>query len=153
MFVLVMRFMTVVFEKIVGGESGVNLFGGTFLSLEKSLDYATVKNRTISNNIANIDTPNYKAQDVDFKQILSSKLSPSIAAKRTHSKHMPFNNDVNVFYQKKYRNNTLYNHNGNNVDIDKEMAELAKNQIYYQSLVDRINGKFKNIQTVIRGGN
>lgn len=148
-----MRFMTVVFEKNSEGESEVNLFGGTFLSLEKSLDYATLKNRTISNNIANVDTPNYKAKDVDFKEILSSKLTTSIQAKRTHIKHMPFSNDVNLSYQIKNRTNTFYNHNGNNVDIDKEMAELAKNQIYYQSLIDRVNGKFRNIQTVIKGGN
>lgn len=47
----------------------------------------------------------------------------------------------------------MYSHNGNNVDIDKEMAELAENQIYYNGLVDRINGKFGSLQTVIRGGN
>src|SRR5690348_10734930 len=98
MFVISYVFMTVVSKKIVGGESGVNLFSGTFLSLEKSLDYATVKNRTISNNIANIDTPNYKAKDVGFKQILSNELNSSIKAKRTHSKHLPFSGDVDLSY-------------------------------------------------------
>lgn len=46
-----------------------------------------------------------------------------------------------------------YNHNGNSVDIDKEMTELAENQIYYQALVERINGKFNSIKSVLNGGN
>lgn len=125
----------------------MKLFGGTFQTLEKSLDYATAKNRTISSNIANVDTPNFKAKDVVFKDVLNQ----SIEAKRTHVKHLPFSTDHQSFHTIS-RKNTLYNHNGNNVDIDKEMAELAKNQIYYQSLVDRIGGKFGSIQTVIRGG-
>ena len=46
----------------------------------------------------------------------------------------------------------MYNHNGNNVDVDHEMAELAKNQLYYQAVVDRLNGKFSSLEKVIRGG-
>ncbi len=48
--------------------------------------------------------------------------------------------------------NTSYQANGNNVDMDKEMADMAENQIYYEALVDRLNGKFNSLQTVIRGG-
>ena len=50
------------------------------------------------------------------------------------------------------KNKSTYNHNGNSVDMDQEMAELAKNQIYYNALMERINGKFAVLQTVIRGG-
>ncbi|WP_099158091.1 flagellar basal body rod protein FlgB [Virgibacillus ndiopensis] len=131
----------------------MDLFGGTFQTLEKSLDYATAKNRTISNNIANVDTPNYKAKDVVFKNVLNDAISSSIEAKRTNTKHIAFDNEsMQHSYRIISKNNTMYNHNGNNVDVDKEMSELAKNQIYYQGLVDRINGKFSSLQTVIRGG-
>ncbi|WP_163971217.1 flagellar basal body rod protein FlgB [Oceanobacillus halotolerans] len=132
----------------------MDFFGGTIRSLESSLDYATMKNRTISNNIANVNTPNYKAKEVTFNNVLQDELSSSINAKRTNAKHIPFqqNGETKSFHIST-KNNTTYNHNGNNVDIDKEMTELAKNQIYYQSLVDRINGKFSSLQTVIRGGN
>lgn len=75
-----------------------------------------------------------------------------MTAKRTHDKHIPFANEATQFPIKSKRNST-YNNNGNNVDVDKEMSELAKNQIYYQGLVDRLNGKFGVIQTVLRGGN
>ncbi|WP_067729369.1 flagellar basal body rod protein FlgB [Oceanobacillus damuensis] len=128
----------------------MNLFGGTINKLEQSLDYAAAKNNAISNNISNADTPGYKAQEVVFKNALDHALSSPLEAKRTNAKHLPFNSNLNT----SYRNSaTSYNHNGNNVDIDKEMTELAKNQIYYNGLVDRINGKFGSLQTVIRGGN
>lgn len=130
----------------------MDLFSGTIRTLENRLDYATAKNRTISNNISNIDTPNYKSKDVVFKDILNEVYSQPMETKRTNERHLPFSQTNHSSYQIVTKNNTTFNHNGNNVDVDKEMAELAKNQIYYQALVDRINGKFGSLQTVIRGG-
>lgn len=130
----------------------MDLFGGTISTLEKSLQYASAKNQTISNNIANVDTPNYKAKDAVFKDILNDSMSTSVQAKKTHEKHLSFNGTSDSSYQIITKNNTSYNSNGNNVDVDKEMAELAKNQIYYQALVDRINGKFGSLQKVLQGG-
>ncbi|HAM79385.1 flagellar basal body rod protein FlgB [Ornithinibacillus bavariensis] len=130
----------------------MELFGGTINTLQQSLNYASVKNQAITSNIANVDTPNYKARDVVFKDILQNEISNSITAKRTHPKHIPFSNESNQPYKIVVNQDTTYNHNGNNVDIDKQMAELAQNQIYYQSLIERINGKFNSLQTVIKGG-
>lgn len=129
----------------------MDLFGGTIRTLETSLNYATTKNKAISNNIANIDTPNYSAKDVVFKDVLNGNLSKGIETTLSHPKHISFGN-VDQSFETITKNNTMYNHNSNNVDVDKEMADLAKNQIYYQALVDRMNGKFNNIQTVIRSG-
>lgn len=132
----------------------MEFFSGSFQTLENSLKYASAKNRTISNNIANVDTPGYKAKDVEFKNVLNDELQSSVGAKHTHPKHLSFNPlNADTSLHTVSRQNTEYNHNGNNVDIDKEMAELAKNQINYQALVDRINGKFSSLKTVIGGGN
>jgi flagellar basal-body rod protein FlgB len=131
----------------------MNMFGGTIHKLENSLAFATAKNQTIANNIANVDTPNYKAKDVVFKNVLQNEVAQAREAKRTHENHLPFTNYSGAPYKVITEHNMSYNHNGNNVDVDKEMTELAKNQIYYQALVDRINGKFGSLQTVIRGGN
>lgn len=130
----------------------MDLFGGTINTLQQSLKYASVKNQTISANIANVDTPNYKAKDVIFKNVLQDEMANSLKAKRTNVKHIPFGDEPRLSYKVVTHNNTTYNHNGNNVDIDKEMAALAENQIYYQSLVERINGKFNSLETVIKGG-
>lgn len=130
----------------------MTLFGKTFQTLESSMNYASLKNQTISNNIANVDTPNYKAKNVVFKDVLGDQMNKPFQAKRTHSKHIPFSSGYNTPFNVVSRSNTSYNHNGNNVDIDKEMADLAKNQIYYQSLVDSLNGKFRSLSNVIKGG-
>ncbi|WP_226034953.1 flagellar basal body rod protein FlgB [Aquibacillus saliphilus] len=131
----------------------MSFFGNTINSLEQSLDYASLKNQTISNNISNADTPNYKAKNVVFKNVLDNEIENTFQAKRTHAKHIPFQSSINQQSHRVISNSsTTYNHNGNNVDIDKEMTELAKNQIYYQGLVDRLNGKFTSLQSVIKGG-
>lgn len=134
-------------KKRIGGKT-LNIFDRTITQLERSLDYSASKNKVIAHNIANVDTPNYKAKDIAFKSVLEGKL----LAKKTHTKHLPFKNEMNHFHLTT-KTGTMYNHNKNNVDIDKEMSELAKNQILYQSLIDRLNGKFSDLQTVIRGGN
>lgn len=131
----------------------MTLFGKTFQTLEHAMDYSSLKNRTISNNIANVDTPNYKAKNVVFKDVLSNEMQTAFQAKRTHPRHIPFSSsNYNSPFQVVTKQNTSYNHNGNNVDIDKEMSELAKNQIQYQALVDNLNGKFRSLSSVLKGG-
>ncbi len=129
------------------------IFGNTIRTLETSLNYASAKNQTIANNISNVDTPNYKAKNVVFKDVLNNNIH-SLEMKTSDKKHITNSKVGNRLpYELIIQKNTQYNHNGNNVDIDKEMTELANNQIYYNSLIDRINGKFSSLKTVIRGGN
>ena len=129
----------------------MNLFGGTISSLEKGLSYATLKQKTIANNIANVDTPNYKAKDVSFKAMLEEEKKVTINANRTSDRQFDFTitqsaSGVSSNENLKYRNN------GNAVDMDAEQVKLAENQIYYNALIDRINGKFNTLNTVIKGG-
>lgn len=129
----------------------LDLFGGTISSLENGLSYATLNNKTIANNIANVDTPNYKAKNVSFKDMLEKEKQTSISAYRTDRRHYDFEirqstpgvNNVNGL---RYRNN------GNAVDMDTEQTKLAENQIYYNALIERMNGKLNTLNTVIKGG-
>ena len=129
----------------------MSLFSGTIASLENALNYASLKQKVISNNIANADTPNYKAKSVSFSKMLESELSQTMTANRTDARHYDFSSSgsANGVYVNK---NVSYNHNGNSVDIDQEMSDLAMNQIYYNAVTDRINGKFQSLQSVISGG-
>lgn len=129
----------------------VKLFSDTIQNLESGLRYSSVKNKVIAQNLANVDTPNYKAKDVSFKKQLEHA-QHSFQAKLTNEKHIPFGRTGSEI-QIKQKNEVTYNHNGNSVDLDKEMTELAENQIYYQALVERINGKFNSIKSVLNGGN
>ncbi len=129
----------------------LNLFGGTISSLENGLSYATLNHKTIANNIANVDTPNYKAKSVSFKDMLEEEKQISISAYRTDSRHYDFSirqstPGVNNIDGLRYRNN------GNGVDMDAEQAKLAENQIYYNALIDRVNGKLNTLNIVIKGG-
>lgn len=129
----------------------MNLFGTTITALERGLDYSTTKSKVISQNIANIDTPNYKAKSVSFKDVLNDVKADTIHAHRTDSRHIEFtgrNVQAGVFNYSNFRTR----HDGNGVDMDKEQANLATNQIYYNAVVDRLNGKFSTLQNVIKGG-
>lgn len=126
------------------------LFNSTIQNLGNALDYSASKNNAISNNIANVDTPNYKAEEVSFKNVLDESMQQQ-NNKRTHPKHYTFSS-ANQSAEKTTQKQTTYNHNGNNVDVDKEMADLAENQIYYQSTVDSLNDKFGLLHSAIKGG-
>jgi|SRR5690625_3977560 len=128
----------------------MRVFDQTMAVLENSLNYATTKNNTISNNIANIDTPNYKVQDVSFQSLLQEATN-NLQLKNTNVRHFQKTIDSSSHHIKT-KTGTAYNHNGNNVDIDKEMTDLAENQIFHRSLIDRMNGKFQTIKNVVRGG-
>lgn len=129
----------------------MGIFGGTISNLERGLDFSAIKHKAIAQNIANVDTPNYKAKSVNFKEFLNDAKQSTISAYRTNEKHFDFqvqSRSQGVF---KYTN-FKYSENGNGVDMDKEQANLATNQIYYNALVDRMNGKLNTLQTVIKGG-
>ncbi|WP_078380901.1 flagellar basal body rod protein FlgB [Sutcliffiella halmapala] len=127
----------------------MKIFSTSINALEKGIQYAGTKHKVISHNIANVDTPNYKQKVVNptFKEIYNGAMH----ATRTDTRHREFSATSKQAYS---INNTShsFSHNGNNVDIDKEMSDLAENQIYYYTMIDQLNGKFQSLQSVIKGG-
>lgn len=121
--------------------------------LNRALNYSAQKQKVISQNIANVDTPNYKAKDVSFQAYFQDALGQSIQAYRTDPRHLDFSGNGSDNSQAIVnRPNVQYNSNGNSVDMDQEMSDLATNQIYYDALVEQVNSKFATLQNVIRGG-
>ncbi|HAQ08029.1 MAG TPA: flagellar basal body rod protein FlgB [Bacillus bacterium] len=130
----------------------MKLFSNTVSTLENALNYSSLKQKIVSQNIANVDTPNYKAKEVSFKDAFDQALG-KFEANRTNPRHYQFNSQSGSTPGVMVRKMNLnYNENGNSVDLDKEMADMATNQIYYNALTERINGKFNSLQSVIRGG-
>ncbi len=129
----------------------MGIFGGTIENLERGLNFSSMKQKTIAQNIANVDTPNYKAKSVSFNDYLESAKKTSISAYRTEEKHIDFQASSSSSAVFDY-SNLRYSSNGNGVDMDKEQANLATNQLYYNALVDRMSGKLNSLQTVIKGG-
>ena len=128
----------------------MSIFGGTITSLERGLDFSATKQKTIAQNIANIDTPSYKARSTSFNDYLTEAKKTTVSAYRTNEKHFDFkmsSSQSSVINS----SNFSYSNNGNGVDMDKEQANLATNQIYYNALIDRVSGKLNTLQTVIKG--
>ncbi|MGD6816174.1 flagellar basal body rod protein FlgB [Metabacillus sp. 113a] len=126
------------------------LFSNTVTTLENALKTTNIQQKVISNNIANADTPGFKAKKVSFGSLLTREMS-NIQANKTDVRHIDFSKTSTGGAVIKNKD-SAYHANGNGVDIDSEMADLAKNQIQYNALVDRLNGKFKSLQTVLTGG-
>lgn len=116
--------------------------------IRKGLDVASLRQRTISSNIANINTPNYKVNKVEFEEYLSNATN-GIKMKKTHLMHFGVDNAKDIKPEVKKRTTSALNDNGNNVDIDLEMTELAANEIFYNVLVQQINAKLGNLNYVI----
>lgn len=129
----------------------MSLFSATIRNVENGLSYASVKQKTIAQNIANVDTPNYKAKDVSFSKMLSDAQESYIKAYRTNEKHIDFQTESKTPGVYSY-SNARYRENGNGVDMDKEQSSLAKNTIYYNALIERENGQLNSLLTVAKGG-
>lgn len=129
----------------------MNIYGSTISLLEQGLNFSSTKGKAISQNIANIDTPNYKAKNVSFKDTLHTVQQNSITAYQTNDLHINFKSKSSQPGVSNY-SDFRYRQDGNGVDMDKEQADLAANQIYYNALIDRLNGKFGTLQNVIKGG-
>jgi len=119
---------------------------------KKALDASWLRNQAISNNISNVNTPGYKRQDVNFESILKGYLENNhIPLKKTHPKH--FSNNLEGIKPKIIKeSNTSFRRDKNNVNIDVEMAELAKNTMKFNSLAQQLSGSFRRLKMSITDG-
>ncbi|MBQ7588489.1 MAG: flagellar basal body rod protein FlgB [Lachnospiraceae bacterium] len=121
--------------------------------LSKAADASWLRNDAISNNIANVDTPNYKRQDVSFETELKHALRSSKYIS-LDKKVDALNSDGRLSHidPRTYLDHSAFSYrlDGNNVDIDTENVELASNQIKYNGLIQSIDQEFKNLKSVIK---
>ena len=117
--------------------------------LNRAADAAWQRNEAISNNIANVDTPGYKRQDVAFESVLQQALG--------NNRYQSMDDKVANLNLSRLRGrayvdyaNYSYRLDGNNVDIENENVMLAENQLKYQGLISSINQEFTNLQTVMK---
>lgn len=115
--------------------------------LKKSIDVTAEANKVVANNIANVNTKNYKRYYVPFDQVLEDTTGTSMKA--TNSKHIGADNGE---IQVKEDKSTSMREDGNNVDVEVEMASQAANTMMYQSLIRFVSGKLSDTSNVIKGG-
>lgn len=114
--------------------------------IKKGLDLSSLRQRTTSSNIANVNTPNYKVNKVEFEEYIK-EARDNLALKTTDKRHLGQKKDIEPVIKK--REGTVFNENGNNVDIDLEMTELAANEIYYSVLISQLNARLGKLNYVI----
>jgi flagellar basal-body rod protein FlgB len=135
--------------------------GGVFnfsdrLQME-SLNQRLTRSKVITANIANSETPGFRAIGYNFEQQLQAVAgsNDAIAMKTSNPMHLKNSYtraDGKVFPDVFVRPTESVPHDGNTVDVDKEMSELASNQILYQTAIDLLNRKIGVIKYAISSG-
>lgn len=122
--------------------------------LQKALNGAWLKDKAINHNISNVNTPNYKRLTVNFQDKLKEAMKKEEGKLvRTHDKHLPVSKKtINLEPKIEIDKSYSYRFDNNNVNIDTESAELAKNTIMYNALVDQTAREFEKIKNVIIEG-
>ena len=127
--------------------------------LPRGMTAASMRQEVVANNIANVNTPNFRKSNLEFEDLLAREIygekTPEGQLKmvRTHDKHLPFkplktHAEPTIVED----NTTIMRIDDNNVDIDIEMATLAKNQIYYNALANQLGGYVTKMRNAITSG-
>ncbi len=116
--------------------------------LDKAADAAWTRNEVINNNLANVDTPNFKRKDVQFETYLLAELE---GADSGNLSKVVAGIDLDGLNATSYTDysNLSYRLDGNNVDVDTENVEFASNQIKYQALLGSITNEFSMIKAAL----
>lgn len=122
-----------------------------FPLLKKFLDVSSLRHKLVSGNIANVSTPGFKSRDVDFHGEMNKALGNKsrVRVTTTHPGHITgrrsSDSPPEILVNKSKESNGI-----NNVNIDKEMAGLAQNQIYYTIGARLMANKFNALRSVIK---
>ena len=131
-----------------------NLFKSVDL-MQRGLSASWTRNAVIRNNIANIETPGFKASDVEFESHMARALhGAGFVGARTHPGHREIGtgNLASVRPTIVRREGTSMRMDGNNVDIESENVKLAQNSLYYNTLVEKMNSELRRLRAAINEG-
>lgn len=116
----------------------------------KALSASEQRASVIANNLANANTPNYKAQDIDFNEYLSASMTGAAQQLNlTSPNHIGANSEFSTIL--KYRPSSNVSLDGNTVNKDIETTEFAKNAINYQSSLSFLTNKIKYMTMAFKG--
>ena len=116
-----------------------------FPAVENLLSWASKRQQALAANVANLDTPGYRAKDYSFDQELAT-----IDLASTSGKHITPLEDTTP--ARLYEVDTKVKTNGNSVDLEREMKEITKNALQYITLVQYLNQKIKTLRAAISEG-
>jgi len=123
--------------------------------LQKGLSASWMRSAVIRNNIANVETPGFKASDVEFESLMARSLQGSgFSHAKTHPGHRDFSTDdiSSVKSRIVQREDLAMRMDGNNVDIEAENVKLAQNSLYYNTLLEKMNSELRRLRSAISEG-
>lgn len=126
--------------------------------MRNALGGYSLRQQAISTNLSNADTPGYHRREVSFEGQMQAKLATAsqggmMPVSMTDPRHIPLTLDDMPFAPtSKVVNETTLRRDGNNVDIDMEMARLAQNEISYNAVAQFMSGRIGTLKYVISDG-
>ena len=129
-----------------------------FNYLPRAMTAASIRQEVIAHNVANVNTPNYRKSVVEFEDVLAREIygdepDGKLKLVRTHRKHLPVASlEVHAEPAVVQDHTTIMRVDDNNVDIDIEMATLAKNQLYYNAIATQFGGHVSKLKNAITSG-
>ena len=130
------------------------LFDNSIQFHQTALNLQAQRQQLLASNIANADTPNYKARDIDFRAALQGALSGTqerMALATTQPGHLGSGPDTLLQQLTGYRSELQSAVDGNTVSMDVERAAFAENALHYEASVTFINGMLRSMNTAITG--
>lgn len=126
----------------------------TLSLLQRGMDVAVRRGKLIASNVAHSETPNYKAADLDFEQVLAGiKGERQVVLARTHRNHLEDSfPDSHFPVRYKLESQGEVRADGNTVSLEEELAKSAENQIRFQTLTQALNKIFANLREAITEG-
>jgi flagellar basal-body rod protein FlgB len=128
------------------------MFDNVFGIHEQALLLHGQRLSVLANNIANVDTPNYKARDIDFAEVLgNADGEATLPINMTNSAHMALTDGDLPAGEVKYRNPYQASLDGNTVEMPVEQAAFAENNVRYQASLNFINSDIADLKYAIAG--
>ncbi|MBB5018745.1 flagellar basal-body rod protein FlgB [Chitinivorax tropicus] len=123
-----------------------------FAFLEKAIKLRTFRQELIASNIANADTPGYKAKDIDFANALSGAVGNrgDLALSTTHRRHLGPAEGSAMGAQVLYRLEKQASIDGNTVDTDTELANFTDNAVRYQAELTFMNSRIRSLTSAMQ---
>ncbi|WP_257274470.1 MULTISPECIES: flagellar basal body rod protein FlgB [unclassified Endozoicomonas] len=114
----------------------------------QALAFRGIRAEVIAGNLANIDTPGFKARDVEFKSILKGQLSGDASTDDRHLDMPPSAQDSSMMYRIPFQQST----DGNSVELGVEQASFSQNAMDFQTSLIFLRKKLGSLEQAIKGG-
>lgn len=126
-------------------------FDGIFGIHAQALQLRAQRSEVLAANLANADTPGYKARDFDFAKVLKNEMPMNNGMATTHAGHIDAGKKVGAAGQVDYRVPQQASTDGNTVDVQQEQVDFSENSLRYQASLRFLDGRIKAINMAIKG--